>query len=595
MKTEQLLCFITAFTIFGAGCSFKKPDDKKSGSTREEFKINPNQDSDGDGKTDLDERKTGENPLIADVPTFQGDFFQEMKVTTHFYNSAANTQEAVSFQVRKDVVRENGTPIEERDFLDKGREFLFEQSHLLANKNSYRGFHYPTDFSIEDIGYHAPPRMNDLKIFPFSQKVFYLSQKNDFEEMDFVVSNRINFKYHGAKTYTDLVVDLFWFDNIKMEFILVGTDFLKGVYQFNQDYTVPLTFSSNIKPLVKEISENGGRFLYIKIRDFKIIETGQFYMQILSSVSNKSIPVLFSDEEKDSIVYVGTNGRTSGLHEILGIALKDDVQVLNSKIVRIGDRSESVSIERDPYGASESVEKKWHLLTNEISNSPFTYSFAPTDLITLSYISGNRPFALIPSYFGTVISSEKPRDLKTVKIKTSNLLDMRLNFRPQEVTVPVNKVLQVFPCHQTPLAKSCFEYSYKLEKLKGIQALQVTSLVYVTLNGTEFRLDKLLDEKLASFRVKNSEVIEIKFNSGILSKSPESTGTTISFSTKITSIPGCTGIKICESSGDGCNRFLASPPTCEDAGSNTFYNLHDQTLKTLHPVNGEAFFSIEYI
>ena len=581
--------------LLEASCSFKNPADKKSTQMHSEVQVSNLQDSDGDKLTDLEEKENGSNPFIADLPTFDGEFFEEMKLTTYLHNPRTYKFESASFQVRKNLVSENGTPREERDFLSSGSQFLIEQNNLMAKRAAFKASFQTGDYTVDDIGYYAPPRMNDLQIFPYSERISELSKTHDFEEMEFFISNRLNFKFKRASTYTDLVFDLYWYNDIKHEFILIGTDFLSGIYQFNTDSTIPLSFKTNDKELVRLISLSGGRFLYLKLRDFKIIEMDKFYKQILSSIKEKSIPVVFFDGEKELIQYVGTNGRPAGLKNILSIAVPEEVQIYNSKIVRIGQKSEKTELTRNPYGESGISQYRFQLLTNEITNSPFSYSFNPGDILAISYVSSTDPYGLIPSYFGSKITSTDQRDIKTLKIMSSSFSDLSLNLRPGNVTYTSSTPSLSIPCGNASNTKLCWKYQKELITLKGIQGLPISGIIIIKINDKEFRLHDLLNTKDAVFRIKNSQVIQIKFKNSLLRKIPDSNGLTISFSIKPLLKLSCEGLKICESSNDSCAKLLNNPPACEDSGQFNSYSIIDKTMKSWSPVIGEAFFSIEYI
>ena len=587
---EKLILFLFPLLFWGASCSFKNPEDSKNLKSQSNM-----QDSDGDYQTDLEEKQSGSNPFLADIPTFEGEFFEEMKVTTHFHNPKTNKNDSVTFQVRKNQTSENGTPFEERDFLTKGSQFLIEQNELLAKRSNYKASYQVGEYNGNDIGYYAPPRMNDLKIFPFSERISDLSQTHEFEEIEFFISNRMNYGFKGAKTYTDLVFDLYWYNNLTHEFMLIGTDFLSGIYQFNSDSSVPLSFRTTDKELTRMISISGGRFLYLKLRDFKIIETNKFYKQILSSVKEKSIPVLFFDGDNEVIRFVGTNGKTSDLSQILKKALSDEVQIYNSKIVRIGQKSEKEELARDPFGESSINHFRFQLLTNEIANSPFTYSFGPGDILGISYVTSSDPYALVPSYYGARISSEETRDIKTIKIMTSSFKDLRLNLRPGSVKYTRTDPSHLIPCPYTSAQGLCWSYKSEEILLKGVQALAVAGILTIKINDKEFRLDDLLASKDALFRQKNGEVIEIKFKDSLLNKIPESNGLTISFSASPSLHLNCDGVKICESNNNSCEKFLNNPPSCEAKGEFESYSIIDKTKKFSTPLVGNAFFSIEYI
>ncbi len=572
------------------GCSFKNPADNK---TSTQLNVDSsNLDSDGDGILDSDEVAKGLNAFVANIPSFQGEFFSEMKLTTSFYDRATNKSKDVSFQVRKNVTRENGTPVEERDFLAQGTQFLTEQNALLAKKSNFKLSSLILDITEETIGLYAPPRMNDLQIFPFSEKVMDLSTSHQFESMDFAISNRMKFNYINSQTYTDLVFDLFWYDDNQKSFKLIGTDFLSGSYLFNEEYVVPLQFSSNDKDLVREISLSGGRFLYLKLRDFKIQETGKFYRQILTQVKEKSVPVLYYDGETEVLKYVGVNGKSAGLVQILNNSLSEKFYISNSKILSIGKKVEQTTIERTPFNEGEAVQYQWQILTNEISNNPFGYSFGPGDVITLSYLSSEGRFNLIPSYIGASISSSLPKAIKTIKVLSSNLGDIRLNLRPHSVTYSKQNISRLLPCN---IANLCWQYSSETATVTGVEALQLSGLIYLTINGIEFRLDDLISSKDALFRIKNSEVIEVKLKNSLISKLPRSNGLAISFSIKPSLVTTCSGVKTCTSPRQDCDRYLASPPTCNEANNSELYQIHDLTQKSLMPITGDGFLSIEYI
>ena len=56
-------------------------------------------DSDGDGVNDQDELSTGSDPMIADVPIFSGNFFEEMEVKISFEGDTVILAEAPTFVV----------------------------------------------------------------------------------------------------------------------------------------------------------------------------------------------------------------------------------------------------------------------------------------------------------------------------------------------------------------------------------------------------------------------------------------------------------------------------------------------------------------
>jgi hypothetical protein len=576
-----------------SSCSFKHPD--QSSKSSDPLSVDSSLDSDGDGVPDPQEVLNGSNPFVADIPNFQGEFFSEMKVTTTFFDPTSNQTKEVSFQVRRNLTSENGSPVEERDFLSKGTQFFSEQNALLAKKAGYQVSYLSADLNAEDIGYYAPPRMNDRNIFPFSEKVLDLSRTMEFEEINFTISNRMLFSYLNSQTYSDLVFDLYWYDDTQKTFKLIGSEFLNGSYLFNEEYIVPLHFKTGIKELVREISVAGGRFLYLKLRDFKILETGKFFKQIISEVKEKSVPILFYDGDSEVLKYVGVNGQSLGLEEILKRSLSEKFLIMNSKVISIGKKTEENTIERDAFKESTEVKYRWQILTSEISNNPFSYSFGLNDVISLSYLSSENGFGLIPSYIGASISSSFPKTIKTIKVLSSGLTDLRINLRPKSVAFTQQNITRSSPCSFGSGASPCWKYETQTVTLSGIQALPISGLIYLNINGVEFRLDDLINQKDALYRIKNSEVIEFKLKNSLLNKIAPSPGLTITFFTKASSVITCSGYKSCESRAGSCDKYLNNPPSCTETSNSNFYQLEDHTQKSEAPIVGESFMSIEYI
>lgn len=568
-------------------CSFKKQDDNRSVTLNEELRSESNQDSDGDLILDNEDI----SPFVADLPFFEGDFFQEMKVTTHFYNSVDHRSDSATFHVKKDLTALNGVPAEERDFLGNSSQFLFEESAISIKRNSLKGFHYTIDHSIEDLGYYSAPRLNDAKVFPYSQKISTLSKSYQFEAIDISIVSRLRMNYERASFYKDIWFDLYWYDDMSRSFRLIDSALLNGSFNFNQDYTVSLQFRSSNAKLTKEISEGGGRFIYLKVRDFNIPHQGYFYNQLLDSVKTKSVGVMYSDGMNTQLKFIGINSQPQSLKTIFERFALPEYSIDGSEILKVGTKTNFTGLEHDPYGMNSLVENKWFISTNEISNNPFSYSFSPKDLVVLSYLSNSQFSDIIPSYFGITMNSKSTDIQKTIKILKQNLKDLRINLRPITVTTPVNtSTVQLCEGH-----KVCFTYNYTVRTLSGLNAFPGTSFIFLTINSKEFSLAELISKKLAEVRLKNSQFYEIRLTGGILNSIPDSNGVTITFTAKPAIVNGCTGTKYCESAGDGCQRLLTYPPSCEESGDHTGYTLKDFTKKTPHEVTGEMFLSVEFI
>ena len=577
--------------LFLASCSFKHNSDLDK-QNQDSIEVK-NLDSDGDGILDLLEDSRNGAKYIANIPVFTGDLFQEFKLTTTLYNMSNHAEENISFQVRKDLISENGISFEDRDYLSNSNQFLFEQSARLAKLNSYWGFHLPSEVTHDQLSYYSAPRMNNLKTFPYSKRLVETNLTHEFEEIQMSISSQMSFEYDSAVSYSDVSINLYWFNDKTNSFEIVGSQVLEGVYKFNKNYNIPLSFTSKNKNLVRSISLNAGRFLYLRIIDFRIIESNKFYNQLLSSVSEKSIPLMVKTNELTKLIYVGLNGKTATLETILNKANIGKIQIRNSSVVRVGDTSNVQALEENLLSKG-SFTKKWYLLTNEINSNPTTYSFSPQDVLSLSYISKENSFDLIPTYFGSIIDSTKPQTIKTIILSKSNFSDLRINIKPEFVTAPINTMTSRVECFMSSLSKRCFDFKNNVKTLKGIDALLVSSLLYLNINNHEFRLDKLIEQKKAFFKIQNSDFIEIRLSEDLLQELPASDSINLAFSIRPTNLLGCDGLKYCESVDNECFNYLTTP-SCEVSTMASSYVIKDLTTKTLYPVIGRAFLSLEYI
>lgn len=579
------------------GCSFKPPEEKGGKSSSNLTLDLSLVDSDGDGILDFQEKEDGTDPFIADIPTFDGELFQELRVSTTLFRRIDNKEETVFFQVKKGSVLENGTQIENRDFLRRGSLFPIEKGALLARKSGFAGTgHLTTNLEASSFELYSPPRMNDSKIFPYSERLKSLASSYEYEEINLTIANHLLISSKRFGFYSNVWMDLYYYDSYEQKFIEVGSSQLLGPYDFNRSYTVGLKFRSNNKAIVKAISETGGRHLYLKIRDFEIDSEKRRFKNILEKVIKKSVPVIISNQDGYLVRYIGINGKPSGLKEILSKATKEEIKLLSGNLVGIGPQTNNSTLEVGPYGESSIIERKWFVTTNEISNSPTVYSFSPGEPVVISYFSESDPFDLIPSYFSNYASSEKAGNLKIFDTLARNLIDLRLSIKPIKYHGKSNRVKTAADCNVSATSSLCFYYNIETLDLKGLSASPVFSIIEIKLNNKTYRLDELLASKMASFRTKNTDTFEIKFNRSILKELKNSAGVTVAISSIKPNTTVCDGIKYCEDNGKGCQTQFAAPPICTKGSTvGSGYRLIDNTTKSQFPIIGELFLTVEYI
>ena len=576
-------------------CSFKKPSESKGVVQQISGLSTTDPDSDGDGITDSEEIKNGTNPLIAQVPEFKGKFFEELKLKVNFYRRSDNSSFSTTFHVKNTMVNEGGVRLEERDYISYGSEFLAEDAAKQVNKVSFFGSHLKSSIDKSYLNLFSPPRMNDKRVLPFSKNVKEILEFAEYDSIDFTLSNGLHFSDLSNNSLTDLIIDLVWYNEIEKKLVTIGSDFVKGTYQFNKTYNaVPFSFKLSNKEIAKRIVDGGARNIFIKIRDFRIVETGVFYKQIIQSVLEKSVPVVISNGESVKTVFVGLGGGNKGFQDILSMGLDTKFLVQNSRLMTIGEKTEKVEISVDAFGNSQNMTSRWFVVTNEIHNNPFTYSFSASDIIVLSYNKNMVDFNLVPSYFSLSLSDSKYTEPKTVYIQRSNFPYFRLGLKTESFEGHIQNGKSSDNCNG--IGNYCWDMFSSPISSKGQSAKEASALVEVVINNKTFNLYDLYQKALIKLIPRNEEISDVYFDPSILEDVRSGTNLTITVQkAKSNSRSYCTGKVFCTSSYFECSQLNPLNNQCLGSGEFDRYIINDQTTKTNQTFKASLLMSIEYL
>jgi hypothetical protein len=597
-EEETIMQLTILLLLIGVSCSFK-PEDKSSSQRSKEAlsSIQAAYDSDGDWLSDSEEEANGGNRYIADIPLFTGELFQEMTVTTHFYNSTINKTESASFHAKKSRLGESDRNDSEDSFITNETNFLNEKAAMLAKRKSFHGFHLMENIQSNMGDLIAPPRISSFNAIHFSEQINRLKMSHRYEEIDFSIVSRLNISSGRFDSYSDVVVDLMIYDQMTKSFRVIDSQFINQTFKFNKNYQVKLQFKSNDKGITASVSESGARSVYLRVRDYKINDINKFYKHLLESVKSKSIPLYYNEGSDSRLYYIGINGSRVNLRKVLDTALNGrKITVENETIVSIGEKANHSSLEVDAWGVPQDEQKKWFLFTNEISNNPFNYSFGTNDFISISYFSKNSPSNIAPSYYSGVLTTKSPRTLKVFKIASQNLQDLRIHIKPKLYRGPRISTNMSQNCTNNPHEKICFKYSYENVHLVGEKALPAINLVNIKINNSSFKLDDLIKNGDAVIRMVTTGIFEVRLSKKFASTFMQMSTLTISVNSTKSSITGCSGNKVCESIYDECANAFRSAPECSiTSSSNSSFILHDFTIKKNIEIEGELFISFDYI
>ncbi len=503
--------------LFSLGaCSFKSPDkDQKNALHVDLSKM----DSDGDGLTD----NLDPEPYLADLPSFDGEMMEEIKVTSIFYNRSLNDTKETELIVKSE---------DEDLVLKKGGSYvknLVEDNSILAIP-SVNSLILP--LSESDLNLYSAPIITDTVAHNYMGASYELKTKGyELDSVEFELRNRINLKSDRFKSFRDIILDVYSYDyqTKRLEFL----DSFKNVgsFEFNKDHHLDL---ANIKTRNTRVMDNSvlkaGKFLYVKIKDYYIPEINLNYSDLLKEVKKKTTPVVVNSPEHFKTYYVGTNGNPALVTDLLKKSLKDDYEIGEGKFIKYKEFPVGEYRVETGDGERQNILSKWFMATNEINNNPFSYSFYPTDLVVLNYSRSSDPVfmaknvvsSLSDTQKGLVLSGEGLIPAKTRKIKV--ILSSLIAKEPYIVDkFETRQGWGNGTCGPAKNHTGTVIYKHTNIAFKDVPIFstdprfkEILKYTVIEIDGFEYPLTKLIEEKKFSMTVDNENKVILESQEAFL-------------------------------------------------------------------------------
>ena len=239
--------------VLNMSCSFKKPEDSKNQapSEKDQLSINSGLDSDGDGILDSLEIQVGSDPFIADIPNFEGDFFQEMKVHLELYNRANKTIEKIGWAIKDGRIKLSWEKDERRSLWGG----LYMES-ILKNyavnsdfkKNNFK-FH---DYN-EGLFSNSSPVFYEDTLFSISnQLINYLRSGHSINRVEVLIKNKFKINYKKYAFYKNPVFDIYYKSKKREGLIFIESKRIDGTYSFNEDNEIFLQFDNSDEAIIND-------------------------------------------------------------------------------------------------------------------------------------------------------------------------------------------------------------------------------------------------------------------------------------------------------------------------------------------------------
>ncbi|MDD4976829.1 MAG: thrombospondin type 3 repeat-containing protein [Bacteriovorax sp.] len=387
--TWALLCL---FTTIAASCSFKSDQklQKSLSSETNELKADPAADSDGDGVRDSVEVENGSDPLVADVPILESNFFQNFTINVGY--NKVNDNNPLTFSI--------STKIKDTDPTFKyrvGKLFGVDNSMYYAAKEGRFSGHSYGIIKNEDFYWVKYPTLDPLMLHSDIIKFRPILDSEDpvtnskFENYSVNITLDSTVKLTGVrfKEIKDLSVCFYYHDFEKDSYVLLKNVLINRTFQRNVNESFSVEIDNVPVSFLRDSYFKHGEFLISEVDNYFIPELDKDFKTLMASVKSKTVPVLLTTPSEDTVYYVATG--TSGISflEVLNRIFVKNYDVENNNLKRIGQYENNLGSfeylvdvkDKDKLG-------KWFVLTNKFKEHFMDHLYRADDHITLSYITG---------------------------------------------------------------------------------------------------------------------------------------------------------------------------------------------------------------
>ncbi|MBL7665294.1 MAG: hypothetical protein JNM93_09180 [Bacteriovoracaceae bacterium] len=517
----HIMLFIISFFFF-IGCSFKSSEDKnKTMKNYQELTANDliKIDSDGDMLNDLDEQEKGLNPFIANIPELQISFLQNYSIKAEGIERN-NPSSRWEFTIDTKVGRNDP------DFKYRvGGILIRDKSLESAAKIGKYSIHTWDDIEDNDLTWVKYPAIDPS--FYHNQvikNIHYFDEEYDLEKITLQFENSI--KLLSSKLYPaikNLELSFYYYDYERESYERIGSTKIERHFHGGINETFEVTLESVPKNLIYENYLKRGEFIFSKIDDFEIPSLSIKYSQLLASVKNKSLPVVYNTPLESKIYYVGLNSGQKKFEEILQHLFDKNYTIENDELIKIYHfKNDLKDFENLSELKNKEKEGKWFVFTNKLRMNYLDHEFNNKNIISLSYVTGkelsqqsaDKIFSYRKDAYGGNDFIIYPLGIAS----TNSEVDFQI-FPKRRWGKKFLKNKLGFLCRE----KSCKchydinQFIERDEQFKFEKSLEGEfSLIHLMINDDEFELKKLIEEKKINVKWINDALhINIKSISAI--------------------------------------------------------------------------------
>jgi len=501
------------FMMILPSCGFVKSDDqaKEDRNGRDQFSIQNDRtrDDDGDGVSNFEELEKGRSPYIANIPDLRVRFLQNYTITVGYKSLQDGTE--------GEFVIETKSHQDHPDYKYRVGDVLVRS---ISEKNSASIGKFVThsygEVKESDLTLVGHPDVDSKVFAQYALDYRKFFNPEDYELKDIKIELENSVKLSSSEYFSEisnLSLNFYYFDHEKETYELLDTKKIERHFQAGINETFTVTLENIPSKLLVDSFFKRGEFVVSEIGDYEIPEMSTTYKTLLSSVKEKTVPVVYNSPLESSVNYVALIDGKDKFIYILEYLYGDKLVVENNNLKKINQFENNLPNFTYLTELKDLDKKgKWFVFTNKLRSHYLSHKFSKKDIISLSYITGD------------VLSTQKSENLFSFNDKAESLgasvlyllgkitPNSRLNFqlKPQEIWGDKIKNWsdQIYSvgggCGKNCMRRE-FKCNFEFNIFEKIQAGQEFKFkenfsdhleyVYLVINQEEFNLSKLLAEK----------------------------------------------------------------------------------------------------
>lgn len=383
---------LTILFLTGA-CSYKSPDKSSKSQSRNYEEITPadlsKMDTDGDRLNDLEEKKRGLNPFVANIPELKTRFLQNYSIKVSW---SAKVEDNLPAPVGEFII---DTRVGRND-----PDFKYRVGEILVRNKAFAEAARIGRFSSHSWG---EIQESDLTRINYPDIDSRFSGQNNLKTGQYfnnpnVVIDTVTIELENSvrlltnsiySSVKNLELNFYYYDFEAESYELIATKVIDR--HFNRDVNEIFTVTLENVPvnLVAENYLKKGEFIISEIKDFEIPEMNIKYSELMASVKNKTIHMVVNTPLETRSYFVAPFDKKNRFMDLMGNLFPKQFKIEDETIKKVGqfqNNLQDYTHLKEVKG--EDKKGKWFVHTDRITRTYLDHEFKHGEAIILSYLTG---------------------------------------------------------------------------------------------------------------------------------------------------------------------------------------------------------------